>query len=164
MNLYLKQKVFSWGDKFTVYDEAGNDVFYVQGEVFSFGKKLHILDLNGNELRFIHQKLLTFLPRFFIAKGDADIAQVIKEFTFFRQAYTVEGFGWRVEGDFFAHEYQITSNRGVVADISKRWFSWGDAYQIRIGNDHDPVDVLAVVLVIDACIEMARSSANSTRH
>ncbi len=28
MKLYIKQKVFSWGDKFTVKDEAGRDRYY----------------------------------------------------------------------------------------------------------------------------------------
>lgn len=32
MNLYIKQKVFSWTDKFTVRDEAGNVRFTVGGE------------------------------------------------------------------------------------------------------------------------------------
>jgi uncharacterized protein YxjI len=38
MKLYIKQKVFSWGDKFTVKDATGNDRYFVEGEVFSFGK------------------------------------------------------------------------------------------------------------------------------
>ena len=38
MKLYIKQKVFSWGDKFTVKDEAGRDRYYVEGEVFTFGR------------------------------------------------------------------------------------------------------------------------------
>ena len=36
MKLYIKEKVFSWGDKFTVKDEYGNDKYFVQGEVFSW--------------------------------------------------------------------------------------------------------------------------------
>ena len=42
MKLYIKQKVFSWGDKFTVKDEAGRDSYYVEGEIFTFGRKLHM--------------------------------------------------------------------------------------------------------------------------
>ena len=30
MKLYIKQKVFSWGDKFTVKDETGRDKYFVQ--------------------------------------------------------------------------------------------------------------------------------------
>lgn len=38
VKLYIKEKVFSWGDKFTVKDELGNDKYIVEGEVFSWGK------------------------------------------------------------------------------------------------------------------------------
>ena len=37
MKLYIKQKVFSWVDRFTVFDETGADKFYVEGEFFSWG-------------------------------------------------------------------------------------------------------------------------------
>ena len=52
MNLYIKQKVFSWNDRFFVYDENGNEKYYVEGEVFTFGKKLHLYDTNRNQLLF----------------------------------------------------------------------------------------------------------------
>ena len=57
MNLYLKQHVFTWGDRFSIYDIDGNSVFSVESEVFTFGKKLHVFDFNGNEVAFIRQKL-----------------------------------------------------------------------------------------------------------
>lgn len=62
MKLYIKQKVFTWGDKFTVKDINGNDRYYVEGEVFSWGKKLHVYDMNGNEAAFIQQRCLAFCP------------------------------------------------------------------------------------------------------
>ena len=54
MKLYIKQKVFSWGDKFRIYDEYENDKYYVEGEVFTFGKKLHLYSKLGNEIAYIH--------------------------------------------------------------------------------------------------------------
>jgi hypothetical protein len=62
MKLYIKQKVFTFGDKFSVYDENGDERYYVEGEVFTFGKKLHLYSLGGRELAYIEKKLLTFLP------------------------------------------------------------------------------------------------------
>lgn len=153
MNLYIKQKVFSWGDRFTVYDEYGKERYGVQGEVFSWGKKLHLFDLAWNECAFVHQKVFSFLPRFFINRNGVNTAEVVREFTFFRPSYTVKGFGWRVEGDLFAHEYEITDGRRTVVSVSKQWLSWGDTYEIRIAPGVDEVDALAVVLVIDACLE-----------
>lgn len=39
MKLYIKQKVFTIKDKFTVKDEAGNDKYFVEGKLLSLGKK-----------------------------------------------------------------------------------------------------------------------------
>lgn len=38
MELYLKQHVFTFKDRFSVYDAAGNDIYYVEGELFSWGR------------------------------------------------------------------------------------------------------------------------------
>jgi len=153
MNLYIKQKVFSFGDKFTVYDCNGNDKYYVQGEVFSFGKKLHILDLNGNELVYIHQKPISLLPKYYISINDKDVAEVVKEFTFFRQEYTVSPLNWKISGDFWDHSYSIYDGNATVAEISKEWLSWGDTYEITVANGYNELVALATCLVIDACIE-----------
>ena len=156
MSLYIKQHIFSWGDQFSVYDESGNEKYFVEGEVFSFGKKLHLYDMQGRELVFIEQELLTFLPKYNISRNETTLAQVVKEFTFFKHEYSVNGLGWSVHGDFWDHEYEITENGRTIAAVSKEWMTWGDAYEIRFGAGVDEVDALAVVLVIDACIEAER--------
>ena len=153
MNLYIKQRIFTWGDKFSIYDEFGNERYYVEGEVFTFGKKLHLYDTAGNELAYIEQKLFSFNPRYNVYRQGYVIAQIIKEFTFFKQEYDVDGLGWRVHGDFFAHCYEITNYALSVASVSKEWFTLGDAYEIRVAEGVDEVNALAVVLVIDACID-----------
>lgn len=153
MNLYIKQRVFTWGDKFSIYDEAGNEKYYVEGEIFTWGKKLHLYDLQGRELAFIKQELFTFLPKYLISRNGVDIAEVVKEFTFFKQEYSVNGLGWQVHGDFWDHEYEITEAGRTIAAVSKEWLTWGDTYEIRFDGSVDEVIALAVVLVIDACIE-----------
>lgn len=158
MKLYIKQKVFSWGDKFRIYDEYENDKYYVEGEVFTLGKKLHLYSPVDGELAYIHQKVLSFLPKYFISRNGIDVAQVIKEFTFFRQKYTVEGLGWTVSGDFLAHDYDISANGRRIASISKHWFTWGDTYEIDIASDADEIMVLCVVLIIDAVIAQSNNS------
>ena len=44
MKLYMKEKVFSWTDKFTIVNERQKVRYTVEGEFFSFGKKLHVYD------------------------------------------------------------------------------------------------------------------------
>ena len=158
MKFYIKQKVFSWGDKFSIYDANGNERYFVQGEVFSFGKKLHLLDLGGNEIAFISQKLFSFLPTYKISRYGNEIAEVVRNFTFFKQEYSVEGLGWQVHGDFWDHTYEVTGGGRTIASVSKRWFTWGDTYEIDIADGLNEVMALAVVLVIDACIEAASNN------
>lgn len=158
--LYIKQKVFSWGDKFHIYNHAGNEVLFVKGEVFSLGKKLHIMNTNDEEITFIHQKLLTLRPKYYINRNGEDIAEVIKEFTFLKDKYTIRAFGWSVEGNFTDHEYLIKQGNTTVAAISKKWLSWGDTYEIDASDSVDMLNVLSVVLIIDAVKAAEQAAAN----
>lgn len=158
--LYIKQKVFSWGDKFKIFNEYGETVFEVKGEVFSFGKKLHIYDINSNEVAFIHQKIFTFLPKYFISRNGMDIAEVVKEFSFFKARYHVTEFGWDIQGNITDHQYSILKQGHNVASISQKWFSWGDTYEIDSAPGEDIINVLCVVLIIDA-VKAAQAAAAS---
>lgn len=157
MKLYIKQKVFSWGDKFTVKDSSGTDRYFVEGEIFSFGKKLHVYNASQQEKAYIKQELLTWMPRYTVYTNGTQIAQVKRVFSFFRPQYTIDGPGWEVNGDFFAHEYQITLSGRVIATISKEWMTWGDSYELDIADDINEVIALAVVLAIDAVIESSKN-------
>lgn len=152
MKLYIQQKVFSWTDRFTVRDEAGQDKYYVEGELFSFGKTLHICDTSGAGRAFIQQKVFSLLPRYFVFVGDRQVAEIVKELTFFRQSYSIEGLGWEVNGDFWAHDYAIVNNDRVIVTIHKEWMTWGDCYEVGIADESDELIALAVVLAIDCVL------------
>ena len=119
----------------------------------TFGKKLHLYSLEGRELAYIEQKLFSFLPKYHIYINGNEIAEVVKEFAFFHNEYSVNGLGWRVDGNFLDHDYTVESEGRLIASVAKEWFTWGDAYEISIIDGIDPIPALAVVLVIDACIE-----------
>ncbi len=159
MKLYMKQKVFSWKDKFHIFDENQEEKFYAESEVFTLGKKLHLYNNAKNEVCFIHQKVFSFLPRYFVNINGEDRAEVVKKFTFFKHEYIVNGIGWQVHGDFLSHEYTIENNGFIVANISKKWLSWGDTYEIDIANPQDEILSIAIVLIIDAI--MAQEAAAS---
>ena len=161
MKLYIKEKVFSWGDKFTVKDEYGNDKYFVQGEVFSWGKKLHVYDMTGNEVAFIKQEVWSFLPRFYVYCNNVQVAEIKKEFSFIFPKYSVAGLGLEIEGRFMAHDYEIKKGSSTIVSISKEWMTWGDSYELDITNSEDEIVALAVVLTID-CVTEASASATAT--
>ena len=160
MTLYMKEKVFTLKERFYITDERGNNVYYVEGELLSLGKKLHIYDMQNNELAMVKQKLLTLLPKFSVIVEDEEIAEITKELTLFRPCYKVKGPNWTVDGDIWDHDYKIRKGMSPIIDVSKAWFSWGDAYKIDIRNEINPVMAIAVVLAID-CVLDAESAAGT---
>lgn len=159
MKLYIKEKVFSWGDKFTVKDEHGYDKYVVEGEVFTWGKKLHIYDMTGREVAFIKQEVWSFLPRYYVFCDGQQVAEIKKEFTFLFPKYSIEGLGWEIDGSFLAHEYEITQRGRSIVTISKEWMTWGDSYELNIANPADEILALAVVITID-CVMESNSGAS----
>ena len=162
MKLYIKQKVFTWGDKFTVKDEAGRDRYYVEGEVFTFGRKLHVYDIHGQEVAFIKQEVWSWMPRYYVFCGGQQVAEIKREFTFLFPQYTIEGLGWEINGSFLAHEYEITKAGRPIVSISKEWMTWGDSYELTIADPRDEIIALAVVLTIDGVTQDQASAANTS--
>ena len=158
MKLYMREKVFSWNERFTVKDENGWDKYFVEGEFFSLGKKLHLLNVHGEEVAFIQQQLFTLMPRFSVSVAGREIAQIRKEFTFFFQRYVIDGLGWEIDGDVWAHDYVIRKNGRTIVRITKEWFTWGDSYCLDILNPADEVMALAVVLTIDCVVEASQNN------
>lgn len=161
MKLYIKQKVFSWTSKFTVKDEYGEDRYYVEGELLSWGRKLHVYDMSSNEVAFIQQKVWSFLPRYFVFISGRQVAEIVKELTFLRPRYRIEGLGWEINGTFWAHDYEITCNSKPIVRIFKEWMTWGDCYELEIADEGDELLALSVVLTID-CVMASSAAASST--
>ena len=162
MKLYIKQKVFSWRDKFKVFDSRGEEKYSVEGELISFGKKLHVSDLQGKEVAFIAQKVLSFLPKYFVYINGTEVAEIVKQLSLFRPKYSIEGLGWEINGDFFAHNYDITKNGRRIVSINKQWMTWGDCYELDIEDENDEIVALSVVLAIDCVMASQAAAAAST--
>jgi uncharacterized protein YxjI len=153
MRYLMRQRLFAFGDDFTIKDESGRDVYVVDGRAFSLGDKLAFRDVAGNELAFIRQRLLSFTPTYEISRGGQPFATVQKSmFTLFRAHFTVDVPGpddLEAEGDFLDHEYTFTRHGAPVAQVSKRWFSLGDTYGVDVADGEDDVLMLVCAVVID---------------
>ena len=154
MKLYIRQAVFSWNDRFAVKNAYGEDVYFVEGELFSWGKKLHIYDREGKEIGGIQQRLLTLLPRYGIFVAGAQVAEIVREFSFLYPRYRVDGLGWEIEGSFLAHDYQGRKTGREIFSIHKAWMTWGDCYELDVADPADALVALAVVLAIDCITEV----------
>lgn len=153
MRYQLRQKIWSWGDDFTITDDQGREVYQVDGRAWSWGDKLSLRDMRGNELAFIAQKLLSWGPTYEIYRDGREIATVKKaHFTLFHDRFRIDVPGpddFEAEGDFLDHEYVFLRGGREVARVSKRWWSWSDTYGVEIAEGEDAVLILATAVVID---------------
>lgn len=156
MRYQMRQKLFSWGDDFTVKTADGRDAFFVDGKAISLGNQLSFQDMNGHELAFIRQKLLAWGPTYELYRG-GELAALVKKqiFTLFHCVFTIDVPGpndLTGEGDFTDHEYHVSRGGRTVASVSKQWFSWTDSYGVDIADGEDAVLILASTVIIDmAC-------------
>jgi uncharacterized protein YxjI len=153
MRYVIREKMFAFGDDFSIQDETGRDVLLVDGRAFSIGDKLAIRDMRGNEVAFIAQKLLAFTPTYEVHR-DGQLAAVVKKdfFTLFRASFAIDVPGpddLEAQGDFLDHEYTFTRGGRTVAQVSRRWFSFTDTYGVDVAEGEDAVLILASTVVID---------------
>ena len=159
MRYVIKEKFWSWGDDFYIYDEHKQPVYFVDGQAFSWGNKLSFQDLQQNELAFISQKLLSWMPKYEIFRNGRLFAEVVKEFSWFSKSFTLDVPGpndYSINGSFWQHDYTFTRGGHVVARVEKAFWSWSDTYGIDIAHGEDDVAILCTAIVIDQVLHDER--------
>jgi uncharacterized protein YxjI len=151
MRYKIRQRIFSFGDNFIIRDEYDKARFEVRGRVFSFGDKLKIYDMVDNELVYIEQEMFHLLPRYNIYLEGSFAASVKKELSFFRPSFIIESSmgNYTIDGDIFAHEFEVLKDGRQVAYVSKGWFTLSDSYGADIADGENQAFMLAMVIVID---------------
>lgn len=151
MQLRIKQRIFSWGDCYDVYDETGEARYEVRSALFSLGHQIHVYDKrSGHEVGAIRQRLLTLLPTFEIEIDGRIVGSIRKKFTLFRENYEVAYLGWDVEGNFLGWDYRVMDGRSEILSITKELWNWSDTYILTFRSPADEVPGLLLVLAIDA--------------
>ena len=151
MRYLIREKVFTFADRFVIEDEAGCPRYEVVGKILYLGNKLSIYDLDGEELIYIEERLFKFLPEYTIYKGGRLIGKIKKEFTFFKPSFNIESsYGkFTLEGDVFHHDFNILKDGVPIAWISKKWISFSDTYSVDISDLVDHAFILSVVIILD---------------
>lgn len=158
--LYIKQKVFSIGEKFTVKDEREQDVYIVEGSFMRIPKTFTIMNAGGREVALITKKVFSLLPRFFVEVGGREVLTIQKELSFFKARYSIDSADIEVHGNWWDMDFQILQRGAVVGEVSKKWFTWGDSYSVQVLNEELEAVIVAIVVAID-CVKADHRAAAS---
>lgn len=158
--LYIKQKVFSLGGKFTVKNEQEQDVYYVEGSFMQIPKTFSILNTTRDEIALITKKVFSFLPKFFVEVNGVEVLTIKKEFSFFKARYTIDAAGIEVNGNWWDMDFQVLRHGEIVGKVNKEWFTWGDSYKVQIVDEEMEGVIIALVVAID-CVKADQAAASS---
>lgn len=159
--LYIKQKVFSLGENFTVTDEYEQPRYFVEGSFLKLPKHFLIYDENQQEIGKITKKTLALLPKFFVEVDGNEMITLKKEFTFFKSRYTISAQQIEIEGNWWDMNFVVSARGKQVAEIAKKWFSWGDTYEVIIFDEAMERLVLSLVIAIDR-VKADEAASNSS--
>ena len=158
--LYIKQKVFSLNEKFTIKDKQENDVYYVEGSFMKIPKTFSIINTMKDEIALISKKAFSFLPKFHVDVNGKEVLTIKKEFSFFKARYTIDGADIEVNGDWWDMDFQILHQGEVIGQVNKEWFTWGDSYKVQVLDEAMEAIIIAIVVAID-CVKADESNASS---
>jgi uncharacterized protein YxjI len=146
----MKQKLFSWGEKFTIWDEDQQARWFAEGEVLLWGRKLHVTDANGTERALITKEIASLLSRYDM-EVDGRSYTLVKKFTLLVPKFRLENTNWAIEGDVWDHEYEIVDSEtgDCVMQMNKEWCTWADTYALSIPDGKNELLALCVALAID---------------
>lgn len=154
MKLYIKQKVFSLGDKYNILDENENLVYKVNSQLFAIAAKLQLMDGHDRELYYIKRKLTLFLAKYEIYQNGELYAVVSQRMAFLKSRIDVDSkYGqYEIDGNIINREYIIRKNGNLLGKVHKKWLSWGDSYELEIIDPDNASFFCALVVAIDNCI------------
>ncbi|WP_034761668.1 LURP-one-related/scramblase family protein [Rossellomorea vietnamensis] len=159
--LYIKQKVFSLSEKFTVKDQDEKDVYYVEGSFMKVPKTFTIMNQDRDEVALITKKVLSFLPTFFVEVNGEEVVTIKKVLSFLKAKYSIDSADIEVEGNWMDMNFQVLHQGRVVGEVGKEWFSWGDSYRLQILEEEMETVILAIVIAID-CVKADQANNTAT--
>ncbi|MFB1050386.1 LURP-one-related/scramblase family protein [Paraliobacillus sp. JSM ZJ581] len=157
--LYVKQKVFSLGGKFTVKDQSDQDKYVIEGSLFSVPKTFTIKDTTENVIGKITKKAFSFLPKFFVEVDGEEMITIQKEFSFFKSRYRIDAREIKVQGDWWDKKFEVISRGEVVAQVNEKWFTWGDTYEVTVIDEALEHIIISLVIAIDFVKQQENTAA-----
>lgn len=157
--LYMKEKAFSLRGRFSIQDEAGHDAYHIEGSFMKLPKSFSVTNRDGEEVAEITKKTFSFRPVFYVEAAEQSF-EIIKEFTFFKDRYTINSDQFEVTGDWWDVDFEVLQQGQRIGRVQKKWISWTDQYIIEVEDEAMEELLIALVVAID-CVK-AEESSNST--
>ncbi|MFW5894878.1 MAG: LURP-one-related/scramblase family protein [Bacillota bacterium] len=160
---YLKQKIFSRNARYTVFDDHEEQLYHGRARFFSPSRKFYLYDSKTDTILFqIKRKLFAFRPTYILYDGDGkEVAKAVRKRAFFKKSISVESDlgDLMIEGNYWAHDFEILKEETSLASIHKKRLSFGDSYHVSVSDEANSEFFLALVIMIDSKFHQRKRSS-----
>ncbi len=151
---YLKQRLFSLTNDFTVQDEKNEPVFKVHGKFLHIGDDITVTDIaGGQELVHIKQKVISLLPCYDVYRNGELLVRVNKQFHLSGERFKVTGDNgktYQIVGNIFDWDFSINDEAdNVLGRVNRNLSVFRDSYAVEIESEADVPFIIAMALVIE---------------
>ena len=133
-------------------------MYFIDGRNIEEEAHLHFYDSTNFELLRIEEQLVSFKTSYVICRDRQKFACIRKSFP--KPEPKIQFFvldDMHAKGDLAAHEYSIFRNDECIATVSEKWFKDADSYAVEISDSEDNPVLLAIVAIIDLCLQDGKS-------
>ncbi|MHA1612425.1 MAG: LURP-one-related/scramblase family protein [Promethearchaeota archaeon] len=161
----IKEQIFTLNERMEIMDPSSQAILgYFKSKFFTLPKKYWLTYPDDRPLIGIEKQIFTFLPKFdfFEAQPNENLSSnrllgtLEKKFSFFTPKYYFKApngaIMYEIQGNLWERSFQVFQQGRIVAEISKKFWSWSDTYGIRIDpnrNDQEAMVLLTMVVVLD---------------
>lgn len=150
VKLYMRQKVLSIKDKYSICDETERPVYWVKGSLIGLSFAMEYAD--GSDVFTIKKKLVSLMPEYTIIQGrNNEIAHLKKKLKLTRPEIVgkVNGQELEIKGDMTGYHFSIALGGMVVGNVDTERLTWGDCYSIEVLDPRMTDLVVAIAVICD---------------
>ncbi|UDM73694.1 LURP-one-related/scramblase family protein [Vagococcus fluvialis] len=146
--LYMKQKMLSVNEKFSVTDKHNQTVYRVQGSLFKLAKSFTMVDKNNKAIGKVTKELFKLMPKFIVEVKGHKTLRIEKQLTLFKSNYQIYSEDIEVRGDILSKHFDVYQGRIKIATINQKWLAMTSTYEMTIYNqDYEHLIVLLVAAI-----------------
>lgn len=153
VKLYMRQKVLTIKDKYSVCTENEEPVYYVQGNLV--GLSFVIERVAGGEVMTVKKKLIAVMPEYTLVAGGKEIGKIKKKLKLTRPEITgtVAGKEIVIKGDLSGFSFEIFRGGQSIGSVDTERLTWGDCYSIEAFDKADVDLVVAIAIICDNSLQ-----------
>ena len=146
-SLYMKQKIFSIRDQYSIYDMDQQPVYEVQGNLT--GLSFEIRGAAGESIYTIKKKIVSITPEYTIFRGKDKVGVIKKKIKLTKPEIggEVDGQPVTISGDMSGYHFSIDLGGKTVGSVDTVRLTWGDCYEIksRMPEKQDAIVMIAII-------------------